>query len=48
MNSMNCQRAAGSLREGIPFWNKNTPHQQIPLTGWKCLYNGRRVGEYLS
>ena len=28
----------------MPFWNKNTLHQQIPLTEGKCLYNCRRVG----
>jgi hypothetical protein len=34
--------------EGVPLRNILFFHQQIHLTPGKCLYNGRRVGEYLS
>jgi hypothetical protein len=39
----------GSLyQERVPFRNILFFHQQMLLTRGKCLYNGRRVGEYLS
>jgi hypothetical protein len=34
--------------ESVPFRNIPFFRQQMLLTQRKCLYNGRRVGEYLS
>ena len=40
--------APAANRQGVPLGNNLAFCEQLQLTRKKCLYNGRRVGEYLS
>jgi hypothetical protein len=40
--------APAAVRQGVPMGNNLAFCEQLQLTREKCLYNDRRVGEYLS